>query len=82
VNHSSKEYARGDVNTNTIESSFSLVKRGLHGTYHAVSREHLCRYLAHFDVLWNCRALNDGERSVLLVKSADGKRLTYKVPNV
>ncbi|MBC8107991.1 MAG: IS1595 family transposase [Anaerolineae bacterium] len=80
VNHSIKEYARGDVNTNTIESSFALVKRGLHGIYHAVSQEHLHRYLAHFDFLWNCRKMNDGDRTVLLIQSAEGKRLMYHAP--
>jgi transposase-like protein len=82
VCHSAKEYARGDVNTNTAESSFALVKRGIIGTYHNVSREYLHRYLWQFDFVWNSRKLNDGERTVLAVKSAEGKRLTYSsAPN-
>lgn len=78
VCHSAKEYARGDVNTNTAESSFALVKRGIIGVYHNVSKEYLHRYLWQFDFMWNARKLNDGERTVLAVKSAEGKRLTYQ----
>jgi hypothetical protein len=51
------EYVRGDVSTNTCESFFSLVKRGMHGIYHAVSRKHLHRYLARAEFLWNNREL-------------------------
>lgn len=80
VCHSTKEYVRGDVHTNTAESSFALVKRGIVGIYHNVSREHLYRYLWQFDFIWNHRKLNDGERTVLAIKAAEGKRLMYKVP--
>ncbi|MGA7218554.1 MAG: IS1595 family transposase [Candidatus Sulfotelmatobacter sp.] len=52
VCHSAKEYVRGDVHTNTAESSFALVKRGIVGIFHNVSREHLHRYLWQFDFLW------------------------------
>jgi transposase-like protein len=78
VCHSTKEYARGDIHTNTVESSHALVKRGLIGIYHNVSREYLHRYLWQFDFMWNNRQLNDGERTVLAVKAAEGKRLTYR----
>lgn len=78
VCHSAKEYARGDVNTNTAESSFALVKRGIMGVYHNVSQQYLYRYLWQFDFVWNSRKLNDGERTILAVKAAEGKRLTYK----
>jgi transposase-like protein len=57
VTHSDGEYVRGDVSTNTCESFFSLVKRGMHGIYHAVSRKHLHRYLARAEFLWNNREL-------------------------
>ena len=80
VCHSTKEYARGDVNTNTAESSFALVKRGIMGIYHNVSREHLHRYLWQFDFLWNHRKLNDGERTELAIRGAEGKRMLYKGP--
>ncbi|MGA3169401.1 MAG: IS1595 family transposase [Chthoniobacteraceae bacterium] len=78
VRHSQHEYARGDVHTNTAESAFSLLKRGLTGIYHAVSKTHLHRYVSEFDFRWNTRSLNDGERTVAALKQAEGKRLTYK----
>ena len=80
VNHGTKEYVRGDVHTNTAESSHALVKRGIVGIYHNVSREYLHRYLWQFDFLWNNRELNDGERTVLAIKAAEGKRLMYQQP--
>lgn len=80
VCHGAREYAGGDVHMNTDESSFSLIKRGLMGIYHNVSREHLHRYLWQFDFLWNNRQLNDGERTVLAIQGAEGKRLLYKGP--
>src|SRR3546814_20307380 len=49
VNHRIDEYVRGDAYTNTIEGYFSLLKRGVNGTYHHVSSTHLKRYLAEFD---------------------------------
>jgi len=78
VCHATKEYARGDVHTNTAESSHAIVKRGMMGIYHNVSREYLHRYLWQFDFMWNTRMLNDGERAVLAMKAAEGKRLMYR----
>ena len=75
VNHGTREYARGDVWTNTAESSFALIKRGLRGVYHAVSKKHLPRYLGEFDFRWNTRNMNDGDRTSLAIQSAMGKRL-------
>jgi transposase-like protein len=80
VCHATKEYARGDAHTNTAESSHALVKRGIVGIYHNVSREYLHRYLWQYDFLWNNRSLNDGERTVLAIQSAEGKRLMYSQP--
>ncbi|HCT43895.1 MAG: DDE transposase [Phycisphaerae bacterium] len=77
INHGAREYVRGDVHTNTIEGFFSRVKRGLNGTYHAVSREHLHRYLAQFEFAYNTRGLTDGERVIALLKATEGKRLMY-----
>jgi transposase-like protein len=45
VNHKAKEYVRGDVHTNTVESAFSLLKRGIVGTWHKISAKHLQAYL-------------------------------------
>ena len=72
VCHGTKEYARRDIHTNTAESSHALVKRGIVGIYHNVSREYLHRYLWQFDFLWNNRKLNDGERTVLAIQSCRG----------
>ncbi|MGH9428991.1 MAG: IS1595 family transposase, partial [Terriglobia bacterium] len=80
VCHSQREYARGDVNTNTIEGFFSIVKRGIHGIYHNVSKEHLHRYLAEFEFRYNNRALEDGARTLAAIRAAEGKRLVYKQP--
>ena len=78
VNHAIKEYARGPVTTNTVEGFFSILKRGLNGIYHNVSREYLHRYLWQFDFLWNNRKMNDGERTITAIQGAEGKRLMYK----
>jgi transposase-like protein len=78
VDHGRKEYVRGFVTTNTVESAFSLLKRGLHGTFHSVSRKHLHRYLAEFDFRYNARRIDDGERTAIAIRSASGKRLQYK----
>ena len=51
VNHSIKEYARGDAYTNSVEGFFSILKRGVYGCYFHVSEAHLHRYLAEFDFL-------------------------------
>ena len=53
VTHGTKEYVRGDVHTNTAESSHALLKRSIVGIYHNVSSEYLHRYLWQADFLWN-----------------------------
>lgn len=78
VNHGSREYVRGDVTTNTAESCFAILKRGINGIFHAVSKKHLHRYLGEFDFRWNHRNINDGERTVAAVENAIGKRLSYE----
>lgn len=80
VCHSAREYARGDVHSNTVEGFFSSVKRGINGIYHAVSKEHLHRYMAEFEFRYNNRHLDDGDRTVKAILSAEGKRLMYKQP--
>jgi hypothetical protein len=80
VNHGTREYVRGDIHTNTAESSFALVKRGIMGIYHNVSREYLHRYIWQFDFVWNNRNLNDGERIEVAIQAAEGKRLMYRAP--
>ena len=78
--HTTKEYVRGDIHTNTVESSFALVKRGIMGVYHNVSKDYLHRYLWQFDFIWNHRDLNDGERTVRLIRLTEGRRLRYRAP--
>ncbi len=80
VNHSLNEYVRGDITTNTIESFFAIIKRGINGVYHCVSKKHLHRYLSEFEFRYNNRRLEDGGRVSALFKSAEGKRLLYKQP--
>ena len=78
VNHSQGEYARGEVNTNTAESFFALLKRGVHGTFHHISKTHLPRYCDEFSFRWDERNVTDGERTVEAIKGAAGKRLVYR----
>ncbi|TWC62359.1 IS1595 family transposase [Herbaspirillum sp. SJZ099] len=76
VNHRMREYARGDVTTNTVEGSFSLVKRSLYGTFHQVSEKHLQRYLQELDFKWNTRRSSDTKRFKKALKAVSNKRLT------
>lgn len=80
VTHSSGEYVRGKVHTNTIEGFFSVMKRGLVGTYHHVGEQHLQRYVSEFDFRYNYRTsqgYSDTVRASMLLKGIQGKRLTY-----
>jgi transposase-like protein len=78
VNHSEFEYVRGNVTTNTVEGFFGLLKRGINGVYHHVSKEHLHRYLAEFDFRYNLRKIDDHERTIKAITGFEGKRLTYR----
>ncbi len=76
VDHS-KEYVRGIVHINFAESYFSLLKRGIMGAFHHVSRHHLQRYLHEFDFRWNSRdhAYTQVED---VLRQAAGQRLLYR----
>ncbi len=82
VNHSAEEYVRAFFwHTNTVENYFSILKRGITGTFHHVSETHLHRYLAEFDFRHNTRAklgVNDEQRMEKAAKGIVGKRLTYR----
>lgn len=80
VNHYQREYARvgTDIHNNTVESVFSLIKRGIMGTWHSVSKKHLPNYLSEFEFRYNNRKMTDGERIAKAIKKVDGKRLTYR----
>lgn len=84
VNHGIEEYVRGNAHTNTIENYFSILKRGVTGTYHHVSQQHLCRYLGEFDFRYNEReglGVDDKTRTNKIMAGAGGKRLTYRQPD-
>jgi hypothetical protein len=84
VKHTAGEYVRGDVTTNTVESYFSIFKRGMRGTYQHCAEKHLHRYLAEFDFRHNNRialGINDTMRAENLVEGIVGKRLTYRRPD-
>lgn len=81
VNHAGKEYARGDVNTNTVEGMFGVFKRGMTGVYQHCGEQHFQRYLDEFTFRFNNRTklgVDDAERAEKMVKAMEGKRLTYR----
>lgn len=78
VNHTLDEYVRGNITTNTVEGFFGILKRGINGIYHHVSKEHLHRYLAEFDFRYNHRKIDDNDRTIKAIAGFEGKRLTYK----
>jgi transposase-like protein len=80
VNHAKHEYARGDVSTNEAESYFALLKRGITGSFHSVSKTHLHRYCDEFSYRWNERKTTDADRTVKALGLIEGKRLMYKEP--
>lgn len=78
VNHNLGQYVNGDISTNTAESYFALLKRGVNGVFHHISKQHLARYCHEFSFRWNFRKVSDGERAEAAIKGAIGKRLTYR----
>lgn len=83
VHHSSGEYVRGDVHTNSVEGFFSIFKRGMKGIYQHCREKHLHRYLAEYDFRYNHRVrlgFDDPARTAAAIKGAEGKRLTYRQP--
>jgi transposase-like protein len=81
VDHGKDEYVRGDAHSNTVEGYFSILKRGIIGTFHHVSEQHLHRYLAEFDFRYSNRArlgINDEARATMALRGIVGKRLTYR----
>ncbi len=77
VNHSKKEYVRGRVHTNNIEGFWSLMKRGIHGTYHQVSKKHLQQYADEYAYRYNSRKETDIDRFMEFLAHCAG-RLTHK----
>ena len=86
VNHSRGEYVSkdGKAHIQSAESFFAILKRGVTGSFHSVSEQHLARYVDEFAFRWNTRSslgIEDAERARLMVKGAAGKRLTYQGPD-
>lgn len=80
VNHAAKEYVRGEAHTNSIESVWAVLKRGLHGVYHHASRKHLHRYVDEFTFRLNAGnvARHTLDRLDSFVDGVVGRRITYK----
>lgn len=86
VNNSRDEYVSKDGKTHiqSAEAFFAILKRGVMGSFHSVSEQHLQRYVDEFAFRWNARSslgIEDAERAALAIKGAHGKRLTYRNPN-
>jgi transposase-like protein len=84
VNHGRKEYARGEITTNTVEGFYSIFKRGMKGVYQHCSEKHLHRYLAEFDFRYSNRVklgFTDAMRADKAMKGIVGKRLMYRRPD-
>lgn len=83
IRHDLGEYVRRDdrrIHTNTVEGFFSLLRKRIDGTHHAVSKEHLHRYVNEAAFVYNNRDCDDGERTVRAIRAANCKRLTYREP--
>ncbi len=77
VRHSVGEYVDGQAHTNGIESFWSLLKRGYHGTYHHMSPEHLARYVREFEGRYNAREAGTLDQMRRIAANLAGKRLPY-----
>ena len=77
INHA-ETYVKGNIHTNGIENFWSLLKRGLKGTYVSVEPFHLFRYLDEQAFRYNNRKTDDGNRFARMLSQTTGGRLTYK----
>jgi transposase-like protein len=76
VNHSQKEYVRGNIHTNGIENYWSTLKRGIYGIYHQISTKHTQRYLDEFAYRFNTRKDSDTSRFEDVFYKVDNARIT------
>jgi len=84
TNHSTGEYGRGVVHTNTVEGYFSIFKRGMRGVYQHCNKKHLHRYAAEFEFRYSNRVANgpdDRVRADIALTGFSGKRLIYSGAN-
>ena len=77
VKHSVGEYVAGMAYTNGVESFWSMLKRGYHGTYHQMSAKHLQRYTNEFSGRHNARELDTADQMGAVAAGLAGRRLTY-----
>ena len=75
VKHSVSEYVNGQAHTNGVESFWSMLKRGYHGTYHKMSPKHLQRYVNEFSGRHNIREADTVDQMKLVVRGMEGRRL-------
>ena len=75
------EYVRGNVHTNGIENYWSLLKRGIVGTFHHVGRDHLPCYLDEFEFRFNRRKVSDADRFYDLLGNVEGRLAWYLQPS-
>lgn len=78
VSHSTGEYVRGNAHTNYCEGYFGILKRGIVGVYHHVSKRHLDQYLNEFNFRYNSRKIEDEDRMMLAIDGVKGKRLVLR----
>jgi len=77
IKHNQKEYVKGDIHTNTIEGFWAILKRGIMGIYHSMSRKHLQRYVDEFVFRYNTRGFSESYRFDYVLNNINN-RLTYK----
>lgn len=81
VRHDLDQYVNQEdrrIHTNSVEGFFNLFRKRIDGTHHAVSPRYLHRYANEAAFLYSSRGVDDGERTIMAIQGASGKRLTYK----
>ena len=78
VCHSVGEYVRDQAHVNGMESFWSMLKRGYHGTYHHMSAKHLDRYVTEFSGRHNDRKRDTLDQMAAIIRGLVGKRLRYQ----
>ncbi len=79
INHSKEDYVKGDIYTNTIEGFWSLLKRGVYGIYHHVSKKHLQFYIDEFCFRYNTRGISEAARFNLFLQRMSNRVKYHKL---